>query len=420
MSREKKDTFEQLLKNQLTASISQPLPEACPDENWMAAYLEGTQGEHFKKTFERHLLQCHRCQAELALLLRSEAMEVRQAVVAESSARRTLSSVLFGWTQSMALKPVFAILLVSVVTGAIGYQLLRDEQILNDRSTEMVKSTRPNSLPLADADQRATQLLEINQTAQGQKPTAGSEGLPRQAEATRNRRNSTIAPEARSIDDLRSRAKSTREERESSFAAEPPSAPVEPSGNAVGGLVRRDVATPQPLSESPGKESLSAGAMDRQNSQSEPKDEEASSRARNQVPPAALPAARMALGARPERKADQSKSADANEARVADALAKKKEAPVEGATQIAASPVAAEKDASQIDLAGKRFNLKDGVWRDASILLDDPLPTRVIVGSRDYDIHRMEFAPFEPVISRPEDVLIKLHNRVYRIQKATR
>src|SRR5262245_66227494 len=101
MSSEKKNPFEQLLKNQLTASLSRPLPVACPDENWMAAYLEGTQGEHFKKTFERHLLQCHRCQAELALLLRSETMKVRQAVVAESSARRTLSSVLFGWTQSM-------------------------------------------------------------------------------------------------------------------------------------------------------------------------------------------------------------------------------------------------------------------------------------------------------------------------------
>ena len=37
----------------------------------MAAYLEGSQSEHFKKTFERHLLQCDRCQAEMALLLKT-------------------------------------------------------------------------------------------------------------------------------------------------------------------------------------------------------------------------------------------------------------------------------------------------------------------------------------------------------------
>ena len=64
MSPEKKDSFEQLLKNHLSTLPSRPSTESCPDENWMAAYLEGSQSEHFKETFERHLLQCDHCQAE--------------------------------------------------------------------------------------------------------------------------------------------------------------------------------------------------------------------------------------------------------------------------------------------------------------------------------------------------------------------
>ena len=43
MSAEMKDPFEQLLKSQLSASLSRPSVEPCPDENWMAAYLEGSQ-----------------------------------------------------------------------------------------------------------------------------------------------------------------------------------------------------------------------------------------------------------------------------------------------------------------------------------------------------------------------------------------
>jgi hypothetical protein len=38
--------------------------------------------------------------------------------------------------------------------------------------------------------------------------------------------------------------------------------------------------------------------------------------------------------------------------------------------------------------------------------------------SPDFEKYRKQLAPYQSVISRPEDVLIKLHNRVYRIQKA--
>jgi len=136
MSPEKKNPFEQLLKSHLSASLSQPPAEPCPDENWMAAYLEGSQSDHFKKTFEQHLLQCDRCQSEMAFLLKThetEAKPVPSVLTAEPSPSNNLLSVLFGWTRAATLRPVFAILLVSVVTGVVGYWLLRDDRILSER-----------------------------------------------------------------------------------------------------------------------------------------------------------------------------------------------------------------------------------------------------------------------------------------------
>jgi hypothetical protein len=42
------------------------------------------------------------------------------------------------------------------------------------------------------------------------------------------------------------------------------------------------------------------------------------------------------------------------------------------------------------------------------------------MNSPDFDKYRKQLAPYHPVLSRPEDVLIKLENRVYRIQKTQR
>ena len=148
MNADKKNPFEQLLKSHLSGSLSRAPAEPCPDENWMAAYLEGSQNDHFKKTFERHLLQCDRCQSEMALLLKThetEAKPMPSVPTAEPSPRSNLLTDLLGWTRAAAFRPVFAILLVSVVTGVVGYRLLRDDRILLERSTETAESKAPKS-----------------------------------------------------------------------------------------------------------------------------------------------------------------------------------------------------------------------------------------------------------------------------------
>jgi hypothetical protein len=425
MSPEKKDPFEQLLKNHLSASVSQPSTESCPDENWMAAYLEGSQSEHFKKTFERHLLQCDRCQAEMGLLLKTgvaEAQPKPSALAAEPSPRSNLLALLFDWTRTTAFRPVFALLLVSVVTGVVGYQLLRDERILQERSIGTTESTHRNRSPLADADESAVQSSDDHKR-QEQKQSPKSESSPVRREAAQDRLERPRAPQAQPGDlGNKGKTKSQENEMKDAFAAEPPSTvPAESNRDAVGGSKRPDMAVaPQTLPEPLQKESLSAAAVvDRQNSQLQTKADEASAKPKNQVMPAAAPPARPALGALSERKAEQGKLADAEEARTVGSSVKKKQVLVEGPRQ-AGAYAAAEADAvSHIEAGGKRFELTDNIWKDASILPDDTMPPILVLAhSPEFERRRKQLAPYQLVLSRPEDVLIKLDSRVYRIKKA--
>lgn len=206
------------------------------------------------------------------------------------------------------------------------------------------------------------------------------------------------------------------------FAAEPPSTvPVESNRDVVGGPKRRDMAVAsQTLPEPLQKESLStAVVVDRQNSQLQTKADEASAKPKNQVMPAAAPlSARPALGALSERKSEQDKLADAEEARAVGASDKKKQVPVEGPRQTGASAASQAKAVSRFEVGGKRFDLSDGLWRDASILPDDTLPPILVLAhSPEFERRRKQLARYQVVLSRPEDVLIKLDGRVYRIQK---
>jgi hypothetical protein len=419
MSPEKKNPFEQLLNSHLSGSISRPPAEPCPDENWMAAYLEGSQSDHFKKTFEQHLLQCDRCQSEMAFLLKThetEAKPMPSVLTTVPSPRSNLLTDLLGWTKAATFRPVFAILLVSVVTGVVGYRLLRDDRILRERPVETAESKAPKSLP--DADNQPAAPPGHDQKSLEQKPSATSEPSLVRSHAAQDRLEAARESQAQP-GDLRNKMRSNSQDREmkDGFAAEPPSsAPGEPNRR----LERRDVAaSTQALPEQSQKESLSASAVGRQNSELEKKADETTANARKQpMQPAAPAGARPALGALSARKMEQDKPANAEEEIAADAAGKKKQVLAEGKAEAGTFAASEATAVNHIEVGGKRFALSDGLWRDASILPGDPWPTVVNMLSPEIEKYRKQLALYQPVISRPEDVLIKLHNRVYRIQKA--
>jgi hypothetical protein len=423
MSLEKKNPFEQLLKSHLSASLSRPPAEPCPDENWMVAYLEGSQSDHFKKTFEQHLLRCDRCQSEIALLLEApvtEAKPMPSTLAAEPSARTSLFANLFGWMRAAAFRPVFAILLVSVITGVVGYQILRDDRILRERVVETAESRAPKSSDWADADSQPAPPPLNDQKSVEQKPNVTSSLVRRQGAQDRLE----AAREAQAQPgDLRNKLKSNSQDSEmkDGFAAEPPSSvPAEPNRDAKGAkLERRDVGiSSQALPEQLQKESASASVVERQNSPPDTKADETAANAKKQpMRPAAPAGARATLGALSARKVEQDKPANAEEEIAADAAGKKKQGLAEGKGEAGVFVASEARAVSHIEVGGKRFDLSDGLWRDSSILPSDPWPTVVNVLSPDFERHRKQLALYQPVISRPEDVLIKLHSRVYRIQK---
>jgi len=425
MSAEMKDPFEQLLKNHLSGSFSQPQAEACPDENWMAAYLEGSQSEHFKKTFEQHLLQCNRCQSEMAFLLKpgvNEAQSMPTTLRANPSPRSNLLEVLFAWTRASEFRPVYAILLVSVVTGVIGYRILRDDRILQGPSMETTESAARTNSTSPKADQPPASLTVNDQKPQERPLSLKSEPsmLPRRAAEDRLE----AARESESVDqprDLRTRETSNNRDSElkDGFAAEPPSSvPAESSRDANDRLGRRDAAAPQPLPAPLQKESLPVSVAGRENSQLGAKADEASAKPKNQVMQAApLPGTHSVVGALSEKNTEQDKVTNAEEARAAGPRAKKQQVLAESTGQAASFEANETTPVSRIEAGGKRFDLSEGIWRDLSILPNDARPILVGMNSPDFEKYRNQLAPFHPVLSRPEDVLIKLHSRIYRIQK---
>jgi len=423
MNPEKKNPFEQLLKSHLSGSLSRPPAEPCPDENWMAAYLEGSQSDHFKRTFEQHLLQCDRCQSELAFLLKThepEAEPMPSVLTAEPSPRSNLLRDLIGWTRAVAFRPAFAILLVSIVTGVVGYRLLRDDRILRETSVETAESKTPKSSAWAEAEKPPAASPVNDQKSQEQKPSGTSEPplLRRQAAQDQVEEAGKLRVQP---GDLRNKMRLDSQDREmkDGFAAEPPSsAPAEPNRDASGRPERRDVAMSTPaLPEQLQKESLSASVVGSQNSPAESKGDETAAKAKKQSMQPAAPGARSALGAISTRKMEQDKLVNVEPTSAADVAARKKQALAEGKGGAVAFAASEATVMSQIEAGGKRFDLRDGLWRDASILPGDPWPTVVNMLSPDFEKYRQQLTLYQPVISRPEDVLIKLHNRVYRIQK---
>jgi hypothetical protein len=422
MSLEKKDPFDQLLKNHLSASLSRPPADSCPDENRIVAYLEGSQGEPFKKSFEQHLLQCDRCQSEMASLLKSGVMEAQPQPVtkaASASPRGNLLALLFGWTSMKAFRPVFAILLVSVVTGVVGYRLIREDRVLQERPLETAESAQRKNSAGPDTGNFSTAPSVDNLKPQEEKPSLKVEAPPRR-ESAQDGLEGGMTSQTQSTDPS-SRAKTNRQDGEmkDAFAAEPPqAAPTDLNRNTIGGPERRNVSVASRSSpELLRKESSADSDSERRDSQLQAKaDEVAATKAKIPVVPPAPASARPVVGALSERKAEQDKPAAEQEIRTT--LANKKQVLVQSAGKAGAASVADAKAMSRMEAGGKSFDLSDGVWRDESILPDDPQPTVVNMNSRDFEKQRRQLAPYQPVISRPEDVLIKLQNRVYRIQKA--
>lgn len=431
MQRDKKDPFENVLRRHLSSQSAAAPAERCPDENWMAAYLEDSLGSGQKAKFEGHLLNCDRCQAELAAVTRTEAASPAQLPQTEivPDAKQGFFTLLIRWMNSAAFKPAFAVLAASLIVAWVGYRLLPRQTAWNSPTMEVAQQ-----LPREEKSLEADKL----QLESGERSTrvVPQESLPQPAvpasedRSKREREGSSI--EARLADssaknDDRARSELLKE----TYSAEPPT-PKEVARDTSQALrARRDNTMPptdtaaqkssaQDLNKDlaagqeqvsaqgakpaqPAGEGLVVGALNRSAAQTKPAP----------VAAPASPAGLSAAGAGPEKKTEQDNEVRAADVKEAQSESRKQKASVDF-RQVATITTPAR----QIFTGGKRFELRQGVWHDLSIVTDEALaPQELRVRTTEYESHRNALAPFQAVLARPEDVLIKLSGTVYRIRK---
>src|SRR5262249_38589217 len=210
--------------------------------------------EHFKATFERHLLQCNRCRTELALLLKADVAEGQAesaSRAAESNSAPNLLTSLLSWVRATTLRPVFAILLVCVVTGVVGYKALREKHLVMHRSTEIAESVSMSNSRVAVSPE-PSRAESPSKQPQDFKVAPGGGRL--EARDVRTRGGSSLLKP----DELERRSRTNSQDREMkdtrAFAVEPPSSvPTEADKK------RRDMASEPRSSAAPlQKEALSA------------------------------------------------------------------------------------------------------------------------------------------------------------------
>ncbi|MBM3802771.1 MAG: hypothetical protein FJW26_10755 [Acidimicrobiia bacterium] len=310
-------------------------------------------------------------------------------------------------------------------TGVVGYRVLHDERILEQRPVDVLESAKRSSESVVVGGSPTASPAEAAQAPQqsqlrSESTSTGLDRAGRRLEAPRDswsRREAQAAGDKAKLKDL--------EKKEAVFAQTP--AVVAPEPNAATSQARGDTTGLQIASPKTSKESLVASDTTSRDATSlNGKLEEGAAKPASQAMPAApppppppSPAQEATSKVKVEQaKLEQDSVADEKEARSNERLRAKKQVIMEPARAKTRAASANVPRVNRIEVGGKRFDLIDSVWRDASVLSSDTSsPIVMTAPSADLESHSRQLAPYRAVLSRPEDVLIKLDGHVYRIRK---
>jgi hypothetical protein len=437
MNQDRKDSFELLLRRHLSSEVmSKGALNLCPDENVMNAYLEGTQGERFNSEFEKHLLKCSRCQEELALLLKSGVLAEESSPVQLVKTPEAKSPGIFpwfwSWMKPFAMRPAFAVLVVSLLSALIGYRLIRQHDMSGPTTRVARSMQKENSSPLpsdlesgglqpysaskreapsregiSDEKQNVKDPVDRNGVAlESERKNAFSQSVPKKSAVRSSRDAGGVREEqyaAEPVADAVSQAERARPLNQTRSSASPPAAP------------------PQEDSKTVSKESISSQEgrqqQDFKTTKARSEDARGTSGERLSGKPqgAAVPAAPAAIALSKTDREKMTERDDQTETASTRAKDEKKQS-LEGvrreALGLAVGPL------QRIEAGGKLFELRGDLWRDSSIS-ENGQASPVVIGlpSREFESLRKVLGSYQPVLSRPEDVLIKLNDRIYRIKK---
>ena len=427
MTQNEREQLEVLLGKQLreqpeTARDSQE----CPDPGWISAYLEGELSQALKTTLESHVCECRRCQEELAFLLKTFPAEpVKEAQKAQTAGNKLRDLFGLGRIEPVFLKPVFAILIVALVSGVVGYKIIYEQKAPEEKATQiadsMARRAEPSVLsPETTNDQETGTAMNSRPASKSTQPQGNA---PTIAEKPRSNQSPRATNEDRRYSPPHELQSSLSKDDSKSGSFEIARKGASQSGEKE--INRKDLneqpaASPQVAAAPLGSTGASVQTPARAGVA------EGDSRLREKDSVQDKKAAPKLLA---EAESTNQLTATSPIAKRA-TIAKKKAATTDEAAYAAKTeeskgavgPVDAVENSSvqprRIQLAGKNFELRDNVWVDLSISQDeDYLPVVIRKGSQDYIKLEKELAAYQDLLSRPEDCLIKLKDRVYRIQK---
>jgi len=446
MSRDQKKAFEALLKKHLSDNLrAGKIQTECPDENVVSAYLEGILTQDLQADFEEHASRCVRCQEELSLLLKSPDMAAvslskPSPVKADKSSWWTTFQASLAWLSNLGLKPVLAVLAVTLISGYVGVELFQRESRQRESAATEVAQPIPQVRSGVEKDERSNSAQERDQRqAKPAAPevvtdrvTAKQEGYLNTAE-TAGRAAESVAPP----NDMRS--KDANQEQSLRGVYSP--APVESSGadrkvqlggrsdaparqRVVAGLPAApspdpslSVAKEQSVDEANAQEPLSAGKKDVSATRAV---------AANQPTLVSVqPSTNEQAQAKTDVKAKQAsieRKLSRHEPRASSlgALGKvRAEVSAPPKEEAGAVPLA-DKEQRQVRVAGKVFELRNNVWTDLSIEKREDREVDITIDrhSADYLEQIKPLSAYKSVLSRDEDCLIEHQGKIYHIKNS--
>ncbi len=430
--------FEELLRKYLKKSLKTALVGTeCPDENAVSAYIEDRLTPSLRNDFERHASLCARCQNELSFLSKAERPEAAtpDMVTKENFEEGWLRMIQhgFAWLSELRLKPVLAVLTVTLISGYVGLELFQRESHRREPSLEVAQSL-PQNHNQPDEEHRPSDTLErekgalqnkvatgdvVNEKVKADEQryflTAKRETFKKVLDADKQIAVQDNAASKRpdqpdSLRDAFSPVPAERFEGDKGLRAAKDSLTTE---QAAAGLSPSAPAPPPPSSEA-AQQKADAGKAPKSLLHNE----------RANVAPANEPAlTRRQRAADEENTISAAKEASREKPKVhtlsVGAMVSSRKLKQEASPRPApeGSEELADQKLAQLRVGGKTFELRDSVWKDLAIVENEEHAEVIIYkNSSEYKERIKPLSAFQAVLSKNEDCQIEFQGKVYYVK----
>jgi hypothetical protein len=265
----------------------------------------------------------------------------------------------------------------------------------------------PSREGISDEKQNVKDLVDRNGVAlESERKNAFSQSVPKRSVVRSSRDAGGVREEqyaAEPVADAVSQAERARPLNQASSTTAPPAAPPQEDSKTVS---KESIGSEEGREQQDFKTTAARSAEGARGTSGE--------RFSGKPQGAAVPAAPAAIAL---SKTDQERTERDDQTETASTRAKdEKKQSLEGARSQALG--LAVGPPQRIEAGGKLFELRGDLWRDSSIS-ENGQASPVVIGlpSPEFESLRKVLGPYQPVLSRPEDVLIKLNDRIYRIKK---